>query len=474
MSDSQNDSMRFVHGGRDTIVERGKDMRKKSVLSAGVAVGLMAMSGAAVGNEASVGVLARSGFFASYNGPASAVQGVVTAKGGASFNRSGPEGCGFGCDPWSYRSATELYSVDDLSDPSTGFAFNGFTTCGLLYPLCVNPSVGVGVGANGGVSPTGLNVTSGITGGRSNYVVCTQTGPIQCSTWGESRACIGASQTWTVDPLAQGDQVIFVTGYLIVEVGATAGTPSEPDPPCWPHQSSASLESAVVQRVVIQGPGTNLEYPIRIVGEAGASKGFRAVNVVPDGPESGESGRIDAQFTVTTSEAPDESCAYAEIEYTIEITVRAGEAWTVSLVDATSGLTDLIGDVSGAGLDTCGFGCGDVGSQSDGRVDYADLRAILRSIGSSTNDCNYILSIDRNEDGFISETEALSFVCNGLADFNQDGSIDFFDFDDFMAAFDVADCAADATGDGFVDFFDLDAFLAAFESETACGDIPFC
>ncbi len=54
------------------------------------------------------------------------------------------------------------------------------------------------------------------------------------------------------------------------------------------------------------------------------------------------------------------------------------------------------------------------------------------------------------------------------ADFNNDGFVDFFDFDDFVACFEGGACppgkSADFNGDGFADFFDYDDFVAAFES----------
>ena len=54
------------------------------------------------------------------------------------------------------------------------------------------------------------------------------------------------------------------------------------------------------------------------------------------------------------------------------------------------------------------------------------------------------------------------------ADFNMDGFIDFFDFDDYVACFeDESMChhnGADFNQDGFVDFFDYDAFVDAFET----------
>ena len=52
------------------------------------------------------------------------------------------------------------------------------------------------------------------------------------------------------------------------------------------------------------------------------------------------------------------------------------------------------------------------------------------------------------------------------ADFNGDGFVDFFDYDDFVGCFQTGVCApgasADFNGDGFVDFFDYDQFVSAF------------
>jgi hypothetical protein len=49
------------------------------------------------------------------------------------------------------------------------------------------------------------------------------------------------------------------------------------------------------------------------------------------------------------------------------------------------------------------------------------------------------------------------------ADFNGDNQVDFFDYLDFVAAFDAEDPAADFNGDNQVDFFDYLDFAAAFD-----------
>jgi hypothetical protein len=52
-------------------------------------------------------------------------------------------------------------------------------------------------------------------------------------------------------------------------------------------------------------------------------------------------------------------------------------------------------------------------------------------------------------------------------DLNADGSVDFFDYDDFVSCFEGISClpglSADFNHDGSVDFFDYDDFVAAFE-----------
>ena len=50
------------------------------------------------------------------------------------------------------------------------------------------------------------------------------------------------------------------------------------------------------------------------------------------------------------------------------------------------------------------------------------------------------------------------------ADVNGDGFLDFFDYDDFVSAFESGGSVADFNGDGFVDFFDYDDFVGAFET----------
>jgi hypothetical protein len=60
-----------------------------------------------------------------------------------------------------------------------------------------------------------------------------------------------------------------------------------------------------------------------------------------------------------------------------------------------------------------------------------------------------------------------SFSTLSPADFNGDGFVDFFDYDDFVACYEGLACPpgknADYNGDGFEDFFDYDEFVLSYE-----------
>jgi hypothetical protein len=65
--------------------------------------------------------------------------------------------------------------------------------------------------------------------------------------------------------------------------------------------------------------------------------------------------------------------------------------------------------------------------------------------------------------GSPEEVAVSAVVPGGSSDFNGDGFADFFDYDGFVAAFELGEAGADFNGDGFLDFFDYDEFVTAFE-----------
>ena len=71
-------------------------------------------------------------------------------------------------------------------------------------------------------------------------------------------------------------------------------------------------------------------------------------------------------------------------------------------------------------------------------------------------------------EGGIDAVSVVAVVCSAScpADFNGDGFVDFFDYDDYVNCFENAVCppgkSADSNNDGFVDFFDYDDFVVQF------------
>jgi hypothetical protein len=69
----------------------------------------------------------------------------------------------------------------------------------------------------------------------------------------------------------------------------------------------------------------------------------------------------------------------------------------------------------------------------------------------------------------VDNVRLIEYVCDTCdADFNGDGFLDFFDYDDYVNCFESGACpagtTADFNGDGFADFFDYDDFVRSFEA----------
>jgi hypothetical protein len=92
----------------------------------------------------------------------------------------------------------------------------------------------------------------------------------------------------------------------------------------------------------------------------------------------------------------------------------------------------------------------------DGSLDIAEVALSDAGVYTATagNSCT----------GATSAGARLTVFCR--ADFNRDGFVDFFDYDDFIACFQGVSCPpnerSDFNGDGFTDFFDYDDMVAAF------------
>ena len=116
-------------------------------------------------------------------------------------------------------------------------------------------------------------------------------------------------------------------------------------------------------------------------------------------------------------------------------------------------------------------------------VGTSDSKAFIWD-GSTITDLNTLIPVGsgwnlRNATGINNNGEivgwgtignryaAFKLIPGCLADFNGDGTSDFFDVQAFLQAFAALDPAADLNGDGLFDFFDVQAFLQAFSA--GCG-----
>jgi hypothetical protein len=97
------------------------------------------------------------------------------------------------------------------------------------------------------------------------------------------------------------------------------------------------------------------------------------------------------------------------------------------------------------------------------------MAALVRGSGAFTNQVlpgvNFgsgELGVDPSFASVPGQQFAMFAFC--AADFNGDGSVDFFDYLDFVAGFSEGVSAADFNRDGVVDFFDYLDFVAAFST----------
>jgi hypothetical protein len=73
------------------------------------------------------------------------------------------------------------------------------------------------------------------------------------------------------------------------------------------------------------------------------------------------------------------------------------------------------------------------------------------------------VTLDLFKPGAIGSVSFLGLVPRAKADFNNDGVVDFFDYDAYVEAFESGGSGTDTNGDGFVDFFDYNDFVQVYE-----------
>jgi hypothetical protein len=132
------------------------------------------------------------------------------------------------------------------------------------------------------------------------------------------------------------------------------------------------------------------------------------------------------------------------------------------------------------GIEGLAFGPGDpyfgnflyVANLDKGIVDIVMPGGIVRPFAAGFPGAAYIMFVTQGP--YAKFNKPTMYLTDGMdsvwvifhcpADFNNDGFLDFFDFDDFVLAFEAGNADADFNGDGFLDFFDFDDFVTAFET----------
>ncbi|MEK6700965.1 MAG: immunoglobulin domain-containing protein [Planctomycetota bacterium] len=103
-----------------------------------------------------------------------------------------------------------------------------------------------------------------------------------------------------------------------------------------------------------------------------------------------------------------------------------------------------------------------------GNVSGAGTRTLSISPVSSSDAGQYYCVAYGGCGSRESNSATLTIQSDCAADFDSDGTLDFFDYDAFVICFEGGACPSDKTADfdadGTVDFFDYDAFVVAFEA----------
>ena len=228
--------------------------------------------------------------------------------------------------------------------------------------------------------------------------------------------------------------------------------------------------------------GSGQSVLIRVSGYNGASGAFvlhvGEITPPPPPPANDEcSGALPisngANQAYDTTSATDSGIALAECGLPVTIHNDIYFAYTASCTgDVTVSLCGTTYDTVVAVYDACGgaqVACDD--DTCDGVTPPGSGLASQTTFAASSG-TTYIIAVGSYATG-VSGAGVISLDCVPTvptcpADFNDDGFLDFFDYDDYVNCFETGTCppgkTGDFNGDGFADFFDYDDFVGAFEA----------
>jgi hypothetical protein len=128
--------------------------------------------------------------------------------------------------------------------------------------------------------------------------------------------------------------------------------------------------------------------------------------------------------------------------------IPAGSVFTFALSPCDSGVRSYLG----AALD-----------QGKLNLVVTSLEPASGGPGGGTGDPAYPILYTKEAGLGFQATLSIRVRVGHAADFNGDGSVDFFDYDDFVGAFESGLATGDFNQDCSIDFFDYDDFVLAFE-----------
>lgn len=327
-----------------------------------------------------------------------------------------------------------------------------------------------------------------------------------------ARACLGSTViSWTVRPDVSSEAIpIKIAGTLRIDSNALAGIDTASGTGCILQNSErVARVSTASFRMIIRHANTTWNFPFSVTSRSASSpdaaysishdvsfpsppdpNGVWTYVGGPDDPVEfgpakllaiatcGTEGLSRFEHVVLAKQQPNE--LYVAIPWSITMdpnsSIPISGQWQIEIIASnTVAGVDFSGGAGEDQLDCFGSNAAiygkPVNNVGDGKLGYEDLRRLyLARVFTGTvppsnyAECMYLAEADIDGNGVVDEIEVDRFLCTEMADFNNDGFADGFDYDDFVTAYEDGVASADSNFDGFVDGFDYDDFIAAFES----------
>ncbi len=267
-----------------------------------------------------------------------------------------------------------------------------------------------------------------------------------------------------VDPTLNAGARYFVEGQYVTPDDATAGN---------------GFNNASYREVRFSGSGTNI--PISLISGQNTRRTLPAINAWK---------LVDPAVTIREVRVPNEGAFWVGFRVT-----ESGGVYTYEYA-----IQNLNSDRAGGALRIRVPGCDHVSNQGWSGVNYhsgeiwSNAAWVTEKVGNelvwrspqtfaqntNTNALRWgtlynfrfqstlppregEVNLDLFKPGAVAGVTFLGLVPRALADFNNDGFLDTFDYDGYVEAFENGAGGTDMNGDNFVDFFDYNLFVSAYE-----------